>query len=272
MQRALVAAEASRGTSLAIDLGPERPFTVAEAVLWAARHGPRYAAEVCERIRPESACHKRVDGKIADVAKAAQAVRVANNTPASVKKFLLSDVFGKRPGLVNRGTAAAAAEKAADDAAAHAVSELADLKEKASFFEEALLTNPCASLMAGLAGPDSPLRQGMIARARLDESDRRQLQHEEQLELGAALDLSMAEARGDEAGLLSPGLLSLSPGLLLPELPLGELAGDAGLLELLVEDVAPSRPTTWRAVLPPRPRDADAVQGGHRRVHRRRPR
>ena len=136
-------------------------------------------------------------------------------------------------------------------------------------FEEALLTNPWASLMAG---PDSPLRQGMIARARHDESDRRQLQHEEQLELGAALDLSMAEARGDEAGLLSPGLLSLSPWLLLPELPLGELAGDAGLLELLVEDVAPSRPTTWRAVLPPRPRDADAVQGGHRRVHRRRPR
>ena len=128
------------------------------------------------------------------------------------------------PGLVERGTAAAAAEKAADDAAAHAAAELADLKKKASFFEEALLTKPCASFMAELAGPDSPQRQGVIARARLDEPDRRQLQHQEQLALGAALGLSMAEARGGEAGLLSPGLLSPSPGLLLPELPLWEIA------------------------------------------------
>jgi len=61
--------------------------------------------------------------------------------------------------------------------------------------------------------------------------------------------LSKVEAWEGEAGLLSlsPELLSLSPGLLLPEMPLGELAEDAGLLELLVEDGAPSRPATWRA-------------------------
>ena len=37
---------------------------------------------------------------------------------------------------------AATADKAEDDAAAHAAAEFADLKKKASFFEEALLTNP----------------------------------------------------------------------------------------------------------------------------------
>ena len=87
-QRALVAAEASRGTSLAID-------PVAEAALWAARQ-PRSSVRSrgLREDPPEPADHNRVDGEIANVAKAAQAVRVANNTPASVEKFLLSDVFG----------------------------------------------------------------------------------------------------------------------------------------------------------------------------------
>ena len=112
----------------------------------------------------------------------------------SVLKFFQSSVFSPRPRVLRKGTAAAVAEAAAAAAAAHAASELADLEKKASFYDTAIRDDEGARDRARRAAPDDPLRQGMIARARLDESERRQQQFKEVLELRAAENLSAVEA------------------------------------------------------------------------------
>ena len=91
----------------AISVGTGRVYTAAEAVLWSALFGPRYTAYVagvvCSGQGP-------VDhGIIARLAKEARAIRLAHVTATSLKAFLLSPVFGKRPKLVRKDTTAALA-------------------------------------------------------------------------------------------------------------------------------------------------------------------
>ena len=80
---------------------------MAEALVLEAMFGPRFAATVAEAV-----CSGQgpVDhGRIARLAKEARAIRLAHVTATSLKIFLLSPGFGKRPKLVRKGTSAALA-------------------------------------------------------------------------------------------------------------------------------------------------------------------
>ena len=103
-------------------------------------------------------------------------------------------MFSPRPRVLKKGTATAVAEAAAAAAAAHAASELADLEKKAPFYDTAIRDDEGPRDRARRAESDDPLRQGMVARTRLDEQERRQEQFREVLELCAAENLSAVEA------------------------------------------------------------------------------
>ena len=186
-------AESKSGALNSINLGLARKFTVAEAVLWASFGGVMFAAQVATVACPE-APSKQFLKKVSLVFKESKAIRFGHSTPLSITNFLASDVFSPRPRLLKKGTAAAVAEAAAAAATEHAAATLADLQKKASLYDAALRDDAGARDRARRAQSDDPLRQGMIARARLDESERRQEQFREVLELRAAENLSAVEA------------------------------------------------------------------------------
>ena len=74
-------------------------------------------------------------GGIARLAKEARAIRLAHVTAASLKAFLLSPVFGKRPELVRKGTAAALAEAAAAALSKHGTARRVDLEMAPAAFD-----------------------------------------------------------------------------------------------------------------------------------------
>jgi len=193
VRRVFIEADCKHDTLNTIDLGAHRVYTVAEATLWASFGGVSFAtqeATVVSREAPET----RFDQKISSLFKEAKAVKFSQSTPMSVLKFFQSSVFSPRPRVLRKGTAAAVAEAAAAAAAAHAASELADLEKKASFFDANIQDDEGARDRTRRAESDDPLCQGMIARARLDESERRKEQFREVLELRAAENLSAVEA------------------------------------------------------------------------------
>jgi len=79
----------------------------------------------------------------------------------------------------------AEAEAEAEAAAEHAATELTDLQKKASCYDDGVRGDAGARGRARMTQSDDPLRQGMIARSLLDESERRQGQYEEALALRA---------------------------------------------------------------------------------------
>ena len=152
----------------AISLGTERVYTVAEALLWGALFSPSYTAYVagvvCSRQGP-------VDhGIIARLAKEARAIRLAHVTATSLKAFLLSPVFGKRPKLVRKGTAAVLAEAAAAALAEHQAARRVNHEVAPAAFDKALELDPLAEGRAKGAAAGDPLRGGMTARSILGQA------------------------------------------------------------------------------------------------------
>ena len=78
-----------------INLGPKRTFTVAESILWTELCGVRFAAEVAATVSLEEVTKGL--SKLAGVAKDAAAIRYGNCTTNSIKNYLNSPVFRKRP-------------------------------------------------------------------------------------------------------------------------------------------------------------------------------
>jgi len=193
VRRVFIEADCKHDTLNTIDLGAHRVYTVAEATLWASFGGVSFATQVATVVSREAPA-TRFGRKIGSLFKKAKAVEFSQSTPMSVLKFFQSSVFSPRPRVLRKGTAAAVAEAAAAAAAAHAASELADLEKKASFFDANIQDDEGARDRARRAESDDPLCQGMIARARLDESERRKEQFREVLELRAAENLSAVEA------------------------------------------------------------------------------
>ena len=193
VRRVFIEADCKHDTLNTIDLGAHRVYTVAEATLWASFGGVSFATQVATVVSREAPA-TRFGKKIGSLFKEAKAVRFSQSTSMSVLKFFQSSVFSPRPRVLRKGTAAAVAEAAAAAAAAHAASELADLEKKASFYDAAIRDDEGARDRARRAESDDPLCQGMIARARLDESERRKEQFREVLELRAAENLSAVEA------------------------------------------------------------------------------
>ena len=113
-------------------------MSVAEVACLVGLFGPMYAASVaratCLKSIPENG---RLDGFMARVSKEAKAITVTRTTPSSssLKKYLESTVFGKRPKLVRIGSAAALAEAPMAAAAEYEAARLADLERKAAFFD-----------------------------------------------------------------------------------------------------------------------------------------
>ena len=194
VRRVLIEADCKHDTLNTIDLGAHRVYTVAEATLWASFGGVSFATQVAtvvSREAPATGLGKKITSSLF---KEAKAINFSQSTPMSVLKFFQSSVFSPRPRVLRKGTAAAVAEAAAAAAAAHAASELADLEKKASFFDANIQDDEGARDRARRAESDDPLCQGMIARARLDESERRKEQFREVLELRAVENLSAVEA------------------------------------------------------------------------------
>ena len=155
-------AEASTGQAGCIDLGGRRSFTVAEALVLDARFGPRFAATVAEAVCLELLPKKRFDGQITNIAKQAKAIRFGDSTSISISNFLKSPVFGPRPRLVRKGTAAAVAETAAAALVEHESARRVNLEMAAAAYDEALELDPLAEGRAKGAAAGDPLREGMI--------------------------------------------------------------------------------------------------------------
>ena len=101
-------------------------------------------------------------GGIARLAKEARAIRLAHVTATPLKVFLLLPVFGKRPKLVRKGTAAALAESAAAALSEHETARRVDLEMAPAAFDKALELDPLADGHAKGAAAGDPLREGMI--------------------------------------------------------------------------------------------------------------
>ena len=140
-------AEASTGQAGCIDLGGRRSFTVAEALVLDARFGPRFAATVAEAVCLELLPKKRFDGQITNIAKQAKAIRFGDSTSISISNFLKSPVFGPRPRLVRKGTAAAVAETAAAALVEHESARRVNLEMAAAAYDEALELDPLAEVV-----------------------------------------------------------------------------------------------------------------------------
>ena len=244
VRRVVIEAASKRDTLNTINLGGRRTFITAEAALWASFGGVSFAAQVATVVSCEVTPSTKCQAQISSLFKGAKAIRFAASTPISINKFLASPVFGTRPGLVRKGTAAAAAEAAAAAAVAQAAAELEDLEKKASVYDAALRDDEGARDRARRAAPDDPLRQGMVARMRLGESQRRQDRYAEVLELGAAEVLSavaaaealaLDELSGEWEAEVDEEIMELLAG----ELPEDELPG-------------PSLAAVWPPPPPPR--------------------
>ena len=241
----VLAAKASQGAAIFVDVGGKRGLTVAEEICLEELCGPQYAAKIAAAVLLEPGSARRLDGNMCILAKEAKAIRFTGSTAISIKKFLCSPMLGKRPKLVRIGSAAALAEESMAAAVEQAAARLADLERKAAFFDAAVVGDPLALGRAMAAPSGDPVREGMIARSLLNESairqqrfaesleERSMLAAQHELELSAALELSV-EAGG--AGLLG-------------EDPAGEdLAGeDLAGGNLAGEDLARTwREGTWR--------------------------
>ena len=144
VKRLLLGTEAMTGVHHgqpgAISVGTERVYAVSEALLRDALFGPSYTAYVAGVV-----CSGKgpVDhGIIARLAKEARAIRLAHVTATSLKVFLLPPVFGKRPKLVRKGTAAALAEAVAAALSEHETARRVDLEMAPAAFDKALGPDP----------------------------------------------------------------------------------------------------------------------------------
>jgi len=205
-------AEASAGRAGCTDLGGKRAFTVAEALVPEAMFGPRFAATVAEAVCLELLPKKRFDGQITNIAKQAKAIRFGDSTSISISNFLKSPVFGPRPRLVRKGTAAAVAETAAAALVEHESARRVNLEMAAAAYDEALELDPLAEGRAKGAAAGDPLREGMIARNMLDQAAIQQQQLAEVLEARAEEKKALAEAlaRVRELELSAAAALGLS--------------------------------------------------------------
>ena len=148
-------------------------------------------------------------------------------------------MFGPRPRLVRKGTAAAVAETAAAALVEHESARRVNLEMAAAAYDEALELDPLAEGRAKGAAAGDPLREGMIAHNMLDQAAIQQQQLAEvlearaeekkalaealarvrELELSAAAALGLSAAGGRAAGLWGAGPSPARAGTRLPPSP-----------------------------------------------------
>ena len=122
-----------------------------------------------------------------------KAIRFSHSTPTSIRNFLKSPVFGPRPKLVRKVSAAEVTEITAAALAEHEAARRVNLEMAAAAYDEALELDPLAEGRAKGAAAGAPPREGIIARSILDQVAIQQQQLAEGYEV--------SPWRGDRTGL-----------------------------------------------------------------------
>ena len=140
----MLAAKASQGAAIFIDVVGKRGLSVAEAICLKKLCGPTYAGHIASAVPLEPGCARQLHWNMCILAKEAKAIKFSAITAISMKKYLCSPMLGMRPKLVRIGSAAALAEASMAAAVEQAAARLADLERKAAFFDAAVVGDPLA--------------------------------------------------------------------------------------------------------------------------------